>query len=372
MSKRETPESDPERKSLRSNLLEQRLYEIEISGINTAKKTVALEIRNSQTDLKRRLHKYRDRQKEIMKGKSPSFIAGILRPRSEMTLSSRHDTPAKTKSYRKGMTPAATEIVLDPSFFIDQRKSMIDLRPSTARSLTSGASFLDVAVCNDRYSRLGTPEDCVRYFDDDEIKDRGTFYASLIQFRKKEEEAQFENIENKVDDFCNRKHHKFIHSHWKKSSPVGFLATLKMNQAGIQPQQPSSPSKLKPKIGTLIKKQSAFFSSLPKQTSGRTMTPDKRPMRKSTSSLSQSSLKVRWCSSNLQCCHLSRVHTCPVIEWASNIACCMIFTQHHFRFHALSPHLLSTASATVVLSSASLHIPCIRMDVQDNIWTGVF
>ncbi|KAH3863362.1 hypothetical protein DPMN_026347 [Dreissena polymorpha] len=65
-------ENENDKASQRANLIEQRMFEITLSSIKTLKHATAIELHKSQNEMKKRLRKYRDRQREIVRNKRDS------------------------------------------------------------------------------------------------------------------------------------------------------------------------------------------------------------------------------------------------------------------------------------------------------------
>lgn len=242
-------ENEIDRASQRANLIEQRMFEITLQSIDTLKHTTAIELHKSQNEMKKRLRKYRDRQREIVRSK-PDFdkdpieelITRQMRNRAKARPKTcpglRHITPKSTglvlaKSARAAQnalsSPPATstnmngtmsqtldnsssdasssngvdesddELELDGSFMIDQQKSKIDLRPKTAIDITRRGVSLDKYAIN---GRLGSAVKQVRYFDEDELNDRGHFYKHLVDKRISEEKNKLSTLDDKVAAFC--------------------------------------------------------------------------------------------------------------------------------------------------------------------------
>lgn len=229
---------DKDKASQRANLIEQRMYEITLASIETMKHTTAVELHKSQNEMKRRLRKYRDRQREIIRNKPgfdkdpieqlmarqtrnnskskgrtrPKTIHGIKSPKNRRCKSSsrspRRSLTSNEISERKSpSSPNAvsddsdSEIEIDQTFMIDQQKSKIDLRPKTAIDTARRGISWDSYVHN---GRLGPPIRQVRYFDDDELKEREKIYKYLVDQRIDVEKQKLDTLDEKVAKFCEK------------------------------------------------------------------------------------------------------------------------------------------------------------------------
>ncbi|XP_052787911.1 uncharacterized protein LOC128222819 [Mya arenaria] len=238
-------ENDVDRSSQRANLIEQRMFEITLSSIETLKHATAIELHKSQNEMKKRLRKYRDRQREIVRNRSdvdtdpievlmtrqmknkakakmksrPKTCAGQGRtgsvsprsksvtPRVPKSVSSRMSSHEKGNQLRLFCDSSSenesddsnSDVELDGSFMIDQQKSKIDLRPKTAIDISRRGVSLEQFVNN---GRLGPAVRQVRYFDEDELKDRGSFYRHLVDKRIQEENNKLNNLDDAVAKFC--------------------------------------------------------------------------------------------------------------------------------------------------------------------------
>ena len=65
-------EQDLDRTSQRVNMIEQRMFDLTLASLDTLKHSTAIEIRKSQNIMKKRLRKYRERQREIVQCKPDS------------------------------------------------------------------------------------------------------------------------------------------------------------------------------------------------------------------------------------------------------------------------------------------------------------
>lgn len=208
---------DRDRASQRANVIEQRMFEITIASIDTLKHSTAIEIRKSQNEMKKRLRRYRDRQREIVKSRPGSdkdpieeLITRQMKNKAnarEKTQQSRPKTcPAKVGESKVDRTAnfdseSDEEIEIDSTFMIDQRRSKIDLRPKTAMEISRRGTTLAKYIS---IGRLGTALTQIRYFDEDELKDRGHFYQHLVNKRILEEKSHLNRLDDKVADFCGK------------------------------------------------------------------------------------------------------------------------------------------------------------------------
>ena len=248
-------ENEIDKASQRANLIEQRMFEITLQSIDTLKHTTAIELHKSQNEMKKRLRRYRDRQREIVRAKrdfDKDPIEELITRQMLNRAKARQKTRPKTcPGGFRHVTPKATEISsakvngtsstngtspypttspklngtkcplldvsssedfdevdgvdsddgpeLDGSFMIDQQKSKIDLRPKTAMDITRRGVSLDKFAIN---GRLGSQLKQVRYFDEDELNDRGHFYKHLVDKRITEEKSRLSTLDDKVAAFC--------------------------------------------------------------------------------------------------------------------------------------------------------------------------
>jgi hypothetical protein len=207
-------DSDIERASMRANMVEEKLFELKVSTLETAKKNAAMDIRKAQNEMKKRLRRIRDRQREIYRSKpaqpTTESIGFASRPstkssaRPKTSHAQRSKSVSATHSKRPKSVMAASEadaaeVELDPSFFTDQQRSKIDLRPSTASGLSRNGLLKLIST-----GRLGTPVAQIRYFDEDELRDRGLFYLHVVESRKIQEQRSFTSLDVRVTDFCSK------------------------------------------------------------------------------------------------------------------------------------------------------------------------
>lgn len=215
-------ENEIDRASHRSNMIEQRMFEITIASIETLKHSAAIELHKSQNEMKKRLRRYRERQREIVRSdpnynnkdsiddfitrqmKNKAKARQSTRPKTSLGISSTNTSmvspqSARARSVFQQDDDSESDVEIDGTFMIDQQKSKIDLRPKTAIDIVrrgiSLATYVDTG-------RLGPQGRQVRYFDDDELKDRGFFYRHLVQKRITEEKNKLNNLDDKVAQFC--------------------------------------------------------------------------------------------------------------------------------------------------------------------------
>ena len=208
-------EHETDRASQRANMIEQRLFQLSLTSLDTLKHSTAIELRKAQNVMKKRLRKYRERQREIVQSKPESNkdpVEELMRRQMKQRAKSRNSrpmtSPGKLEETERTEIPEAaresdseSDIEIDPSFMIDHQKSKIDLRPKTAMSIITKGRSMEKYI-ND--GRLGTPVRQTRYFDEDELKDRGHFYMQLVQRRISEEKSKLENLDSKVAEFCGK------------------------------------------------------------------------------------------------------------------------------------------------------------------------
>ncbi|XP_033735643.1 uncharacterized protein LOC117324098 isoform X1 [Pecten maximus] len=208
---------DLDKSAVRALKVEERILELKVVNIDVAKRSVALDLRKSQNEMKKRLRKYRDRQRDISKLKNitepkdqtiEDFMANNTQHRAFTRSAMRPKTsPAVMTSKpsgrggRQSVSPEEEGFEVDPSFFTDQHRSKIDLRPSTARVFNGDKAALRK---KSRLGSLGRREEQVRYFDDDELQDRESFYTQMVEWRKSKEIGNFESLDHKVGSFCKQ------------------------------------------------------------------------------------------------------------------------------------------------------------------------
>ena len=213
-------ENEIDKTSQRANMIEQRMFEITLSSIDTLKHSTAIEIRKSQNEMKKKLRRYRDRQREIVKSKPGSNkdpIEEMMTRQMQNKASARQNTRPKTCPPDQGResnrcsvdmetdkqinSDSESDVEIDGSFMIDQQRSKIDLRPKTAMEIVRRGVSLDKYV---NIGRLGSPVKQIRYFDEDELKDRGHFYMHLVQKRISDEKNKLNTLDDKVAEFCGK------------------------------------------------------------------------------------------------------------------------------------------------------------------------
>ncbi|OWF38379.1 uncharacterized protein LOC110466330 [Mizuhopecten yessoensis] len=208
---------DLDKSAVRALKVEERILELKVINIDVAKRSVALDLRKSQNEMKKRLRKYRDRQREISKVKNSTepknqniedfmtnntqhraFTRSAMRPKTSPAV-----LTSKSSGNRGGRQSVSQEeeFEVDPSFFTDQQRSKIDLRPSTARVFNGDKAALRKLT---RLGSLGRRDEQVRYFDEDELQDRESFYNQMVEWRKSKEINSFESLDYKVGSFCKQ------------------------------------------------------------------------------------------------------------------------------------------------------------------------
>lgn len=221
-------ENETDKASQRANLIEQRMFEITLSSIDTLKHATALEIHKSQNEMKKKLRKYRERQREIVRSRRDfdndpieELIARQLRNKAKAREKTRPKTSVGTHrlSPQSPRSPHTEKVPLrakstppdfgsdfdsesddiDSTFMIDHQKSKIDLRPKTAMDIVRKGTPFEKYVS---WGRLGTAARQTRYFDDDELKDREHFYRHLVEKRIHKEKDNTDSLDNKVAQFC--------------------------------------------------------------------------------------------------------------------------------------------------------------------------
>lgn len=221
-------ELELDKASQRANLIEQRMFEITLSSIDTLKHATAIELHKSQNEMKKRLRKYRDRQREIVRNR-PGFDKDPIDELIARQLQNKAKAKQSARSKRNTSTPAGSPISprtprssrvstrekstvisefdsdsesdfeIDSSFMIDQQRSKIDLRPKTAMDIVRKGTPFESYI---NYGRLGPPVRQIRYFDDDELKDREHFYKHLVEKRIVKEKTNIDTLDDKVAKFC--------------------------------------------------------------------------------------------------------------------------------------------------------------------------
>lgn len=234
-------DGDIDRSTMRANLLEQKLFRLELAGIETSKKTVDVDTRKTQYDMKRRLKKYRERQRTILQAKaaasSLSMEELINKQLSERM--ARNNRPKTSIPYTssKEHEELDDELEGDRSAFTDQHRSKVDLRPKTARTLNGErfSKFINVG-------RIGRVCEETRYFDEDELKDRAFLYTKMIEIRKKKEQKESTELKSKVLEFCgiDESKRKSNQQRWKSSAmPINVVSRLSQSRPRTPERQSS-------------------------------------------------------------------------------------------------------------------------------------
>ena len=225
-------ENEGERKSMRSNLLEKRRLQLELASYDAAKRNVATDMRKAQTDMRRRLQRYKNRLKDISRNRDDSRIISIeqflerhRRKKKTNVLSSPrpHSSPL-IRRMSKLIPPEtlATDCPDDPSnpeLFGGRRKSKVDLRPATACAAASRPKSTDAfpkgggrGKCGKMGGTVGGagsaicrhPEAQVRYFVEDELQDRASFYKYILDLRKDFQRQVTQTLKHRVAEFCGK------------------------------------------------------------------------------------------------------------------------------------------------------------------------
>ncbi|KAK7104949.1 uncharacterized protein [Littorina saxatilis] len=288
-------DSELKKTSMRANSLEKKRFEMMLAAFDSAKRNVAVDMKKSQLEFKRRLKRYKDRQREIIRNRSDpdassmeEFILKHLRRRGQMSRSpsrplttspsrlsshphstprpptpprphasvsfssdsnttnnsnnsthgtntsntSTHDTNTSNSSdncQRTARTRALTSTAASSALEEDEedvvilshcRRSKVDLRPCTAWSAVRQSSEWfknkatnpggprlnagNVKLLQLRGGRLGTPARQVRYLNDEEIEERGTFYRFLLDGYRHMEHNRLQSLGHRVNQFCGK------------------------------------------------------------------------------------------------------------------------------------------------------------------------
>ena len=168
-------EHELDRSSQRVNMIEQRMFDLTLASLETLKHSTAIEIRKAQNIMKKRLRKYRERQREIVQSRPDSNkdpIEELMRrqmKRRAKSLKERPMTsPGKLQVTRQQVDePDESDVEIDPTFMTDHQRSKIDLRPKTAMCIMTHRRTMEKYV---NEGRLGTPVREIRYFDEDELR----------------------------------------------------------------------------------------------------------------------------------------------------------------------------------------------------------
>ncbi|XP_061194721.1 uncharacterized protein LOC133202861 [Saccostrea echinata] len=193
---------------------DEKVLQKELSTIKIEKHNSVADIKRCQKEMKKRLKKIRDRQREIQRSRTkieepqedadfgmptvPVSVKSQARPKTGPPSSLRNKV---SNFFKPKLELNDPQVEIDPSLVSDQTKSKIDLRPATARALMEDKSLLD--RCRSA-GRLGTKASECRYFDPDEINDRNKFYNGLVNNWKRTEKENYNNIEMKVGQFLGQ------------------------------------------------------------------------------------------------------------------------------------------------------------------------
>lgn len=231
-----------EKKSIRENFLERRRCAMQVSTLNAASKVVAADMRKGQNEMRRRLQKYRDRQREISEKKDgpltitmEEFLERQMRlQKLKTSITCRPLSSPLIQRMSKLINEAELEKD-DEQFnmdaFTDRRRTKIDLRPSTA---VTCPSRLSIRQQSKRGASISTGQKEVRYYEDEEIRDRATFYSQLLHLRKKQEQDRFQEISNKVDTYCGKHPHTEGEETWRPMGEALYMDT-KYNKSWVKP-----------------------------------------------------------------------------------------------------------------------------------------
>ncbi|ESP02853.1 hypothetical protein LOTGIDRAFT_156803 [Lottia gigantea] len=206
-------ENSQKKIQLRALQVERRRFELEMGNFDKAKRCISVDMRKAQTEMKRRLKRYKERQKEISVTRGEPEIYGQFITRPKTASSRMTSRPTTSSSYIKRMGEFLDaddcDRQLDPTFLTDRTKSKIDLRPSSAwtfrnqpRPDTQNLEYRRLGISL-RTQNLGTPASQIRYYDDEELHERNLIYRQILQQRKQREKEQFNKIAMKVADFCD-------------------------------------------------------------------------------------------------------------------------------------------------------------------------
>lgn len=193
---------------------DEKVLQKELSTIRIEKHNSVADIKRSQKEMKKRLKRIRDRQREIQRSKTvveesrddvdfgmPAVPVSVKSPARPKTGPPSFLKSKVSNFFKPKLELNDPEVEIDPSLLSDQTKSKIDLRPATARALKEDKALLD--RCRST-GRLGTKASECRYFDLDEITDRNKFYCGLIKNWKQTEKENCNNIERKVGQFLGQ------------------------------------------------------------------------------------------------------------------------------------------------------------------------
>ncbi|XP_059177536.1 uncharacterized protein LOC131956920 [Physella acuta] len=130
------------------------------------------------------------------------------KPKGENKLSPL--TKPTSQSGKDNSRDEYTDAILEIGKMSSRQRSKLDLRPRTAWTLLVGAGEAHKPDDQKPVSpvlpvvegRIGDPKQQVRYFEKDEIEERGTFYNFLVQGRLQREQTRFRHICEKINGFC--------------------------------------------------------------------------------------------------------------------------------------------------------------------------
>lgn len=226
-------DSEMKRTSVRANLLEKRRFELLMSSFESAKRNVAVDMKKTQLDFKRRLKRYKDRQREIVlsrPGSSPTslheFMFKQMERRSHLPLSVPRPITSPlllgnnqdgVSESVKGTQESARESLQNDTESENYgkishcKKSKADLRPSTAWTVINNSSASNRAASGSaqtllhmRVGSLGSPARQARYLNDEEIEERCTFYRFLVDGYRQMEQEHLQILNCRVQQFCGK------------------------------------------------------------------------------------------------------------------------------------------------------------------------
>ncbi|PVD26529.1 hypothetical protein C0Q70_14206 [Pomacea canaliculata] len=227
-------DSELKKTSVRANLLEKKRFEMLMAGFESAKRCVAVDMKKSQLDVKRRLKRYKERQREILATRLRLEAAAEEEPFAARNTTPDIAQPPHQTSSRSQRRLFGQEAQRRPQTMADIyeegdddndeeeevvvaglshcRRSKVDLRPSTAwsamlgtrstRSATNGAGAAEARLLQLRTGHLGSPARQVRYLDDEEIEERCAIYRFLLRSYRQKEHEHVEALNMRVRQFC--------------------------------------------------------------------------------------------------------------------------------------------------------------------------
>lgn len=230
-------ESKQERQSHRMNLVEEKRLDKQLKLLTKSQKTVAMDIQNSQREMKRRLQRYRERQRDLIGEKisGPALTVEDILKKHQPRLTSH--TPLRRQKKTRIRPATAPPPKIDMSVFLDLQKWKVDLRPMTASSRRhkpevplgpeSNVSSTARGYRSVTGERLGTADMEARYFVDEELDERSAFYYDLTAWRKRTELSHFKEVNQKVMHFCGIKPRETLSAGKTKWKSVGLALKFK-------------------------------------------------------------------------------------------------------------------------------------------------